>query len=136
MKTEEIEENIDTSNKEEETNKIKNLVSSYRTDILERTFGAKGGKTLLYTIFAVCLGRGLIGKFVFHETFLYALSYPLIIVGIVSIVYVTLKVVGFKNAKLAHTLEKVLFIVCSIFLTLVFLLLIVLILNSLLHFWF
>jgi hypothetical protein len=136
MKTEEIEDNIDALNKEEETNKIKNLILSYRTDILQRTFGARGGKTLLYTIFAVCLGRGLIGKFVFHETFLYAFFYPLIIVGIVSVVYVALKVIGFKNAKVAHTLEKILFIVCSVFLTLVFLLLIVVLLNSFLHFWF
>lgn len=92
MKKEAIKDNIDTYKKGEESNKVKNLISSYRTDILQRIFGSKGGKTLLYTIIAVCFGRGLIGKFVFHETFLYAFFYPLIIIGIVSVIYVTLKV--------------------------------------------
>ena len=85
MKKEEIKDNIDTYKKGEESNKVQNLISSYRTDILQRVFRAKGGKNLLYTIIAVCFGRGLIGKFVFHETFLYAFFYPLIITGGVSI---------------------------------------------------
>ncbi|MDU5105860.1 hypothetical protein [Clostridium sp.] len=136
MKKEEIKDNIDTYKKGYESNKVKNLISSYRTDILQRIFGAKGGKNLLYTIIIVCFGRGLIGKFVFHETFIYAFFYPLIIVGIVSVIYVTLKVINFKNIKLAKILEKIIFIVGSTFLILIILLLIVLVLNKLLHFWF
>lgn len=122
--------------KGEESNNVKNIISSYITDILQRVFGAKGVKNLLYTIIAVCFVRGLIGKFVFHETFLYAFFYPLIIVGIVSVIYVILKVISFKNVKLAKILNKIIVIVSSTFLILILLLVIVSVLNKLLHFWF
>ena len=136
MKKEETKDNIDIYIKGEESNNMKKLISDYRTDILQRVFGAKGGKSLLYTVIAVCFGRGLIGKLAFHETFLYAFFYPLIIVGIVSVIYATLKVINFKNVKLAKILDKIIFIVGFTFLTLILFLVIVLVLNKLLHFWF
>lgn len=136
MKKEEVKDNIDTYKKREEFNKVKNLISNYKIDILQRMFGVKGGKKLLYTIIAFCFGRGLIGKFLFHETFLYAFFYPLIIVGIVSVKYVIIEVISFKNVKLAKILDKIIFIVCCTFLVLILLLIIVLFLNNLLHFWF
>ena len=75
-------------------------------------------------------------KLAFHETFLYAFFYPLIIVAIVSVIYATLKVINFKSVKLAKILDKIIFIVGFTFLTLILLLVIVLVLNKLLHFWF
>jgi hypothetical protein len=136
MEKDESKGNSDKSNIEEKTNKIEDVVSTYRTEILQRYFGAKGGKTLLYSIIVICLGRGLIGKFVFHQTFLYSFSYPLIIVGVVSVLYITIKLISFKSTKAAQIISGTLLVVCSIFLILVFLLLIILILNKFLHFWF
>lgn len=136
MKKEEIKDNIYRYKKGEDSSNVKKLISSYRKDILHRIFGAKGGKSLLYTIISGCFVRGLIGKFIFHETFLYAFFYPIIIVGIVSVIYITLKVISFKNVKLAKILDKIIFIAGSTFLILILLLVIVLVLNKLLHFWF
>lgn len=136
MKKEEVKDNIDTYKKREEFNKVKNLISNYKRDILKRMFGADGGKKLLYGIIITCFGRGLIGKFLFHETFLYAFFYPLIIVGIVSVPYVIIGGIRFKNVKLAKILDEIIFSVCCTFLLLILLLIFVLLLNNLLHFWF
>lgn len=136
IKIKENDENLDLFKMEQEGSKFKNLISDYRTDIFQRYFGAKGGKALLFGIIVVCLGRGLIGKFMFQQTFLYSFFYPLIIIGIVSIIYLTLKLISFKSTKAAHILSGILLIVCCAFLALVFLLLFILILNKFLHFWF
>ncbi|GFP77007.1 hypothetical protein [Clostridium fungisolvens] len=136
MTTKENNENIDETNKEGKINKIEDLVSSYRKDVLQRYFGEKGGKNLLYSIIGICLLRGLIGKFAFHQPFLYSFLYPLILVGLVSVLYITLKLISFKSPKISKILSGILLIACCTILILVFLLLIVLLLNKLLHFWF
>lgn len=136
MKIKETKENIDTTNTRVKRNLFKNLISDYRTDILQRCFGAEGGKTFIFTVIVVCLGRGLIGKFIFREQFLYSFFYPLIIVGSVSIIYIALKLISFKSHKVGQILSQILFIICCTILGLVVLILIILILNKLFYFWF
>ncbi|MPM81916.1 hypothetical protein SDC9_128973 [bioreactor metagenome] len=136
IKIKENDENLDLFKMEQEGSKFKNLILDYRTDIFQRYFGAKGGKTLLFGVIVVCLGRGLIGSFMFQQPFLYSFFYPLIIIGIISTIYLTLKLISFKRTKAAHILSGILLIVCCAFLAVVFLLLFILILNKFFHFWF
>ncbi|KGK90123.1 hypothetical protein DP68_01490 [Clostridium sp. HMP27] len=136
IKIKENDENLDLFKMEQEGSKFKNLILDYRTDIFQRYFGAKGGKTLLFGVIVVCLGRGLIGRFMFQQPFLYSFFYPLIIIGIISTIYLTLKLISFKSTKAAHILSGILLIVCCAFLALVFLLSVILILNKFFHFWF
>ncbi|MBK1812839.1 hypothetical protein JHL18_19645 [Clostridium sp. YIM B02505] len=136
MTIKEANDDINPDSKQEKTNKTEDLISSYREDILQRYFRAKGGKALLYSIIVICLGRGLIGTFFFHQSFLYAFLYPLIVIGFVSVLYVILKLISFKSPKISKILDKILLIVCCTILILVFLLLIILLLNKFLHFWF
>lgn len=120
---------------EKESNKVNILISSYKKDILQRIFGGKGGKTFLYALI-ICLGRGLLGKFFFNETFLYAFFYPILIIAMVSVVYISLKLISFKNAKLAKILEKYIFNIFLTFLIFILLLVFILVLNKFLHFLF
>lgn len=136
MKKKEVNKNANILNIEEKGNRFNKIISDFIMDIFQHYFGAKGGKALLYSIIAICLGRGLIGKLLFGESFLYAFFYPLIIIAIVSVIYLPLRLISFKSPKVAEILTGIITVVCLIFLASVLLLLIISILNSIFHFWF
>jgi len=97
----------------------------------------KGLLVAWLVLLLVCVLRGLSYRYIWnHGTFIEGFIYPFILFAAVSIILLPIFLVGTKRPKIAYWILMVLAIVGIVILIAVFLLLIVLILNRWLHFWF
>ena len=87
-------------------------------------------------LLGICILRGISMKFIWQGSFWEGFSYPFIIFAAGSVILTPLYFLKRKNEKAAAILACVLTFIFAVFLAGIFILLIVLILNSFMHFWF
>lgn len=83
----------------------------------------------------ICIIRGLANKFLWQDSFLSGFLYPFIIFAIGSAILLPIFLINKKSPKLAAKLTSVMMIVIIAFFALLVLSAIVLIVNSIFHFW-
>lgn len=97
----------------------------------------KGFFVAWLVLLIICIFRGLSYRYIWNQgTFFEGFIYPFILFAAVTIILLPIFLVGIKHPKIAYWISVVLAIVGIALLCAVFLLLIVLILNRWLHFWF
>ena len=84
----------------------------------------------------ICFIRGLSSHFLWHQSFIMGFLYPFILFSAVTLIITPLYFIGRRFPKAGGVIASVLLVLCLTFLAGIFLLIVVLILNSFLHFWF
>lgn len=90
----------------------------------------------VFIVILICFLRGLSNRFIWHESFIMGFLYPFILFSAVTLIITPLYFIGRRFPKVGGMIAFVLLILCLTFLAGIFLLIIVLLLNSFLHFWF
>lgn len=90
-------------------------------------------KVLAY-ILLICLGNGLVHKFIWQNSFIYGFLYPFMIFAMGSAVLLPLLLLSKKHPKIAGNIAAVLLMACVLFLALIVLFIVFCIINSIFHF--
>ena len=84
----------------------------------------------------ICVARGLSMKFIWQGTFWEGFLYPFALFFVGSLIITPLYILAKKAPKVGAIVAEILVVLAALFLGGIVLLLVVLILNSVLHFWF
>ncbi|ROR25652.1 DNA-binding transcriptional MerR regulator [Mobilisporobacter senegalensis] len=99
--------------KEEEGKKFKNLMEDifedYQTNLLEKIYGQRLGKSLFIVLGLSCICFVIINQYILHteDSVLFDFLMPLIVFMIISAIYFLIKIIGIKSKKLAKELSKI-----------------------------
>ncbi len=94
-----------------------------------------GLKKALVIIFILCIIRGLSSCFIWQESFWEGFLYPFELFILGSAIILPIYILSKKHPKIAYVISSIFLIAAMTFLAAIFILIIVLVLNSLLHFW-
>lgn len=96
-------------------------------------YGIKKGILILLGLFFI---RGLSRRFIWKGSFFVGFFYPVLICLAVSAIVLPIYLIGRKFPKFGFMLASIMLVLGIAFLALLFLLLVILIANSIFHFWF